>query len=254
VSRLDLGGITVVSGAFALWVALTDAVLLYLKPSMRPYLVVAGTVLVLTGISVIGHELIARRRGTADASVDGQPADEHRHEPSTVGWLLVVPLVVAVIVGTDPLGAFAATRQVANRTYAADSIDLGAYLEASSFGGQTPALRVLDVVRGVSQADQRPLLDGRTIRLIGLVVRDGEADSFLLTRFVIGCCAGDAQPVQVRVRTNGTDLPEEDTWVQADVIVDVEASPTVPNGLDPVIADLVSLEPVDAPSEPYEYP
>ena len=249
-NRIDLAGLTIVSGGFALWAVVTDAVLLYLRPSMAPYLAAAGVVLVLIGLGVLAHAVAARR-----SAPRLDPADVESHRPSMVGWLLVLPLCVAVIVGTDALGAFAATRQVGSRTFADRRVDITEYLEASSFGGQTPALRVLDITCAVAQEDQRAALAGREIVLTGFVVTEGAPEgSFYLTRFVIGCCAGDGLPVQIEVRANGMSIPPDDAWIDAEVVVDLAASPQEPTGTDPVVADLIDLEQVDPPDEPYEYP
>jgi uncharacterized repeat protein (TIGR03943 family) len=56
-------------------------------------------------------------------------------------------------------------------------------------------------------------LTGRRIALTGFVLRS-EPGGFQMARLVITCCAADAQPVVVSVRTPTT-APGRDTWVAA---------------------------------------
>lgn len=251
-------------GGFTLWMALTPAHLLYVKPSMTRWLVVSGAILVVVGLLVVVlGRLDARRVGAGAATgagagtAGGDDDHGHRHHHATrVGWLLALPLCVAVAVGTNPLGSYAAGRQNSQRVLPPGEFDLESYLRAGSFAGQAPALRNIDYVRAAQDPDQRPLLGEHAVRLTGFVVEDpeGHGRGFLLTRFMIGCCAADALAVQVAVPVEPGEVPEEETWVEVEGTLDLEASPEPGQSLDPPVLDVTSIRDVDEPDEYYEYP
>ncbi len=103
--------------------------------------------------------------------------------------------------------------------------------------------------------DEARSLDGRQVRLEGLVVNDPSVpDGFKLTRFMVSCCAADGIPLQVAV--HGAEGLEDDTWVIADV---VWRPPDTPydeiEGDWAVEADAIGITAVpDPPSDPYESP
>ena len=105
--------------------------------------------------------------------------------------------------------------------------------------------------------DTNRSLEGRVVRLEGLVVNDPMVpDGFKLTRFLVSCCAADGIPLQVSVR--GVDRPlADDTWVVADIIWRPPESP-YQEGEQPWIveADAVVITPVigGPPKDPYESP
>ena len=176
-----------------------------------------------------------------------------RSRAPKVGWMMVLPLVVLVSVAPTGLGAAAADRvdafKPAENTSRFEPID-------TSNG--VPELRVLDFVDRAIWDDSGEL-SGTTVRLEGLVVNDETvADGFLLTRFLVSCCAADGVPIQVAVR--GVDQQyADDTWVIVDVVL---REPDIPyrdieDDLWNVEADLVSLEvdptpPTDSYESPYE--
>ncbi len=247
--RTDAGALVAVSGVFALWMGLSRTALLYVRPSTGRWLIVAGAVLVLFGLGVI---ILGRRRPTVDGG------DAHQHHAGQVGWLLALPVAVAIAVGSNPLGSYAAGRQSADRILPPGHLDLEAYLNAGSFGGQAPALRMLDFVRSSYDPEERELLADTPVTLTGFVTeddRDGHhGGGFLLTRFMVGCCAADAIAMLVRVPMTAGDLPEPDSWVEVEGSLDLEASPPPGDSSEPPVLDVRSIDDVDQPDEVYEYP
>jgi len=250
VRRTDAGAMVVLIGGFTLWMALTPTHLLYVKPSMTRWLVLSGAILVVVGALVV---VLGRRRDQGD---EAPGAHGHHHHATRVGWLLALPLCVAVAVGSNPLGSYAAGRQNSQRVLPPGEFDLEEYLRAGSFGGQSPALRNIDYVRAAQDPDQRDLLADRAVKLTGFVVEDPDdpARGFLLTRFMIGCCAADALAVQVEVPVEAGEVPAEETWVEVEGTLDLEASPTPGQSLDPPVLDVSSIREADEPDEYYEYP
>jgi uncharacterized repeat protein (TIGR03943 family) len=209
----------------------------FLQQRMRLPLLIGGIVALLLGLVEVWT---ATREERAD------PAARTRTSAPRVGWLLILPIVVLIAVAPTGLGAAAA-----------DRVDAYVPFEsADPFGplpeGNPPELRVFDFVDRALWDDARSL-EGAEVALEGLVVNDDEApDGFLLTRFLVSCCAADGIPIQVGVRSVATPL-EDDTWVR----VVVRWIPTEPGAPTPdlVEAELISLEVVDdPPNTPYESP
>jgi len=168
-----------------------------------------------------------------------------------VGWLMVLPLLILVSVAPTGLGAAAADR-VENFT-PTDDVDNFPPLDTSQ---QPIEMRVFDFVDRALWDDERSIEDV-TIRLEGLVVNSDEVpDGFLLTKFLVSCCAADGVPLQVSLRGVDTTY-ENDTWVIADVVWRVPDVPYIdqPVGEWYVEADVVAIEvDPDPPTDAYESP
>jgi uncharacterized repeat protein (TIGR03943 family) len=237
VRRGDGGPLLVLAGAVAVWASVSGAVLQYLRPGMRTWVGLAGAVLVGLGVAVT---VLGRRE-----RIGG-------HGSSRVGWLVAVPICVAVTLGPGSLGSYAAGRTATFRDLpqGPSSFDLEQYLVANSFGGQAVRLSLFDFVSAAEDPDDAALLDGREVRLTGFVVTPTDPDpgAFYLTRFLISCCAADAVALQVEVRGDPDGrTPAEDSWVE--VVATLE-------GLDddrPIVR-LASLSRIDEPRDPYEFP
>lgn len=185
-------------------------------------------------------------------------AREEQRDPSairravgpTVGWLLILPLLVLVSVAPTGLGAAAADR-VDPYTPTEPS---GRYPPLDTSAGPVE-MRVFDFLDRAIWDPERSL-EGVTVRLEGLVVNNSEVpDGFRLTRFMVSCCAADGIPLQVTVR--GVDEPlDNNTWVTVDLVWRPPEVPYQEITDDWVVeADLVSVTVVgDIPNNPYESP
>ncbi len=94
--------------------------------------------------------------------------------------------------------------------------------------------------------------DGRSADLTGFVMASPDSpDMFYVARYVITCCAVDAQPAGVPVYSPGwQDTAKEGAWVHVSGTFSpntVSAS-TAAYTLTPAV-----LEPIDQPSDPYDY-
>ncbi|MEL7157811.1 MAG: TIGR03943 family protein [Actinomycetota bacterium] len=167
-----------------------------------------------------------------------------------VGWLLLLPLVVLVMVAPTALGAAAATRVEAFTP--TDQTTTFAPLDPS----EAPIeMRVYDFLDRAIWDPERSL-EGVPVRLEGLVVNDERAPGgFMLTRFMVSCCAADGIPLQVALRDTGQPL-DDDTWVVADVIWRPPSTPyDQVEGPVVVEADVVSISPQPGVRpDPYESP
>jgi uncharacterized repeat protein (TIGR03943 family) len=247
VSAFDASCAVLASGLLALWMGLTDAMLKYLKPSMRPWLVVAGAVLV-----AVGTYGLARTLRREAAGKDEEPCDSHtrRHR---VGWLLAVPVAVMLALGSQSLGAFAAGR-ASNRALPAYSFDIAAYADAQ--GDDVPTLQLVDVKLGAGQRGNREYLERHLVRLEGFVTHDDSLapGGFMLTRFLVGCCAADATPLSIAM-TGADHVPPEEQWVAVTARLQgrdaIAAAPTGSSRSGTTMR-VHAMERIDEPSGPYE--
>lgn len=252
--RLDAGALVMLSGAFALWISLTETALLYVRPSSRLWLDLAGGTLVLLGLGLM---LLTLRTGRRAAESDAAGDHVHHHHVGRIGWLLAIPVAIAVVVGSNPLGSYAAGRQNADRTLPAGEFDLEQYLNAGSFGGQAPALRVMDFVRAAYDPEDQDLLAGTRVVLTGFVTEDdavSDPHHFFLTRFSIGCCAADAIAVFVRVALDDHNIPPVDSWVEVEGTLHLGPPPDPEAVPDPPTLVATDVRETDQPDEVYEYP
>lgn len=92
-------------------------------------------------------------------------------------------------------------------------------------------------------------LDGMRISVIGRVARpeDTPEGTFILFRFLISCCAADAQPIAVLVRVPDTSLPEVDKWVEIRGRTTIETI----RGIKALILEADTVKEIPAPSSPY---
>jgi uncharacterized repeat protein (TIGR03943 family) len=227
-SDRDRSILLLLTGSFAVWLALSGVVLNFVRPSMRPFVLAAGAISVLLAVLPPGG-LLGR----------GGAAHDHDHGEPGVGWLLLVPLLVVLLVPPAPLGANAVHSRLAT---------------ARSSTGVYP--RVRPPVRGavpmsMAEFETRALRDrtaslrGVRVRLTGFVSRTGT--SYDLSRFVIFCCAADAEAVEIAV--TGDRVPHKlNEWVELEGI-------WVPAAVDAtaVVVRALSVRTIKRPRAPYEY-
>jgi uncharacterized repeat protein (TIGR03943 family) len=154
--------------------------------------------------------------------------------------LMVLPVVTVLALPPAALGSFAAER----RATLAGAGGFGSSSEDISRGRVT----LVDVAGALrSRAGMRALVGraGTEVSFVGFVTRSDEmaADEFMLTRFLISCCAADALSVQVRVVGAPPGRFPKDAWVG------VRGS-VYPLGRE-VIVDASDVTRVDRPHRPY---
>lgn len=221
-------------GVALLRLGTTDLLLRFVKESARPFVVAAGAVMVLLAV----WSLVASARGTPAPAVDEQP-DEHGHgSASRSAWLIVLPVIAVLVIGPPALGRYTVNQRDPVAPVAVD--EQFAPLPA----GDPVRMKLFDfALRAAS--DARASLAGRTVQLDGFVA-DRAAGRFTLARLVITCCAADAAPVTVSVRTP-QQLPLN-TWVR---VTGRYAGHQDGNADVPVLR-AASVTPIAAPTEPYD--
>jgi uncharacterized repeat protein (TIGR03943 family) len=228
----------VVLGATAVWLWWSDDALNYVRPGLAPYLLAGGVVVVLLGLlpplGLLGEQT---------AHADGPGGHHHR---ARVGWLLLVPVLVVMLVQPAALGSYA----VSSRSVVPGGGDDQYPPLAAPVRGAVPMPMAEFVTRAIRDPDQS--LAGVRVRLVGFVAPGEGAGGYRLTRFVIFCCAADAEALQAVVRGDPTPrtrdqwLEVEGTWLPRPAAVD-DPSPPPPALHADVVRTVAPAHP------PYEY-
>ncbi|WP_282820275.1 TIGR03943 family putative permease subunit, partial [Curtobacterium flaccumfaciens] len=120
-----------------------------------------------------------------------------------------------------------------------------------SEGVDTSEYGVKDWAALIRQTTDTTALVGKQVELTGFVV-PGDGGSFTLTRFVISCCAVDAQPVGLGVVTgDGTGtVPDEGQWVT--VRGALAANPDQSADAR-IVVKAAKITDIAQPEDPYEF-
>lgn len=254
-------------GGAVLRISLSDVYLRYVKEGLRPFLVVAGVLLVLIAVATLWREVFRRQpagegpagEAALEAHLDGHDGDAdpasagaagagddghgHSHGGPRVAWLLVLPVFAIFLVAPPALGSYSASRSSATVTPQSDFPVLPA--------GDPVAIPVLEYA---SRAiwDRGGSLEGRTVRLTGFVSPRPQGGVYI-ARIALSCCAADGRPVKVAL-TGDAVSPGlvADTWIAVTgrYVPSTDKDPVTD---DPIAAiEATRVEPIQAPRQPYE--
>jgi uncharacterized repeat protein (TIGR03943 family) len=230
----------VVLGATAVWLGWSGQALNYVRPGLVPYLLAGGVIVALLGL--------LPPLGLLGKQTAGHPGHGgHRHR-ARVGWLLLVPVLVVILVQPSALGSYA----VSSRATVPGGGDSGLEPLAAPVRGAVPMSMAEFVTRAVRDPGQS--LAGVRVRLVGFVApSEGKEGGYRLTRFVIFCCAADAEALQTVVRGDRTPrardqwLEVEGTWLPRPTAAEDDPSPPPP------ALQVDTVKPVAPARPPYEY-
>jgi len=248
------------------WLALSGQLGLYIHPRYYEFTVVMA---VIAGVVVIAAFAVVPR-APDDEHDHGDDQGEHEHgdhehgpasSPRRFGalWMsatavLIAATVVALLV-IPPATLTSATVDQRDLNASAALTDQGTAADAPTdlVGSDTDAFTVKDWASLLRQGAGEEYFAGKTATLTGFVTPDSaDPDNvFYIARFVVTCCAVDAQPVGVPVylpdwqKTYGID-----TWVTA--TGGFGANPSTSSS-QAIVLDPTEITPVDQPAEPYVY-
>lgn len=171
---------------------LSDQLVRYVRPVARPWVLLAGIALFALAVLrlLLAHRVTRTRSDQAGAI--------------GTGWLVLAPVVAILIIAPPALGSYSAARAVPVRVSAGTAKSFPALTGASPH-----QLGLLDFTTRVVWDGGRTLT-GQDVSLTGFVLSQ-RPDGFVLARLVITCCAADAAPVEIEVRTDHP--PATGAWV-----------------------------------------
>jgi uncharacterized repeat protein (TIGR03943 family) len=197
--RRTQGAMLLLVGAVSLWLGLSQAALAYVRPGLRPLLAASGLVLLLLGVVALAW----RPAGATDGH-----SHAHGEHGLRSAWLLMLPVLVLLLVTPPALGSYAASRQPPglNGGSAGEFPPLPEPVD-----GAVPLLVSEFVAR--AQDDRKHSLEGQRVRLVGFMIPDqGGGREYQLARFVLSCCAADAEAYTVQIRGDATPR-QADQWL-----------------------------------------
>jgi uncharacterized repeat protein (TIGR03943 family) len=227
------------------WLAATDRLGLYIHPRYFWFTIIMAAI---AAVFVIVAFAIT-------------PVREHEHDeqpgssrlPASIRAALAGAIVVAAAVALLLLPPATLTSATASQRSINSS---GATLEQSGpalVGGDTSQFTVKDWALLLRQNPDAEYFADQTVEISGFVTEspDDPENVFYVARFVVTCCAVDAQPVGVPVYLPGwAEQFEPDEWVAASgaFVPNPDGSSTLPLLMEP--ADLTVIE---QPDQPYVF-
>jgi uncharacterized repeat protein (TIGR03943 family) len=232
VNREAQGVVLLVVGGAVLRASLTDLYLRYVKAGLRPFLLVAGVILIVAAVATFWYEFRSRR----------EHDDARAHREPRIAWLLILPVLALIVVAPPALGSYAAIRAGTALQRPVGFPDLPA--------GDPLRISLLDYATRAVYDDGHSL-GGRRVEITGFITVGGRGVPYL-TRMVLNCCAADAQPIKVGLSGQVPANLRPDTWL--DVIGTYTAKQTkdeINDGPIPYL-DVSQVRTVPAPDDQYE--
>jgi putative membrane protein len=255
--------LTLVVGVSTLWLAATGQLILYIHPRYVVFTVVMIAIGMVLSLGVLALAPMRDEHDHDDADEEARAASLRPRRPrrgrvaargaAVVAGATVTVAVAVALVALPPATLTSATagqRDVNSSTAALKGTSVVDAEGASS--DAYASFSVLDWAGLLRQTSDLAFYEGKTADVTGFVVPAGdEEDVFYVSRFVITCCAVDAQPVGVPVQLDDwrSEL-QPDEWVTVSGGFRTNPSST---SSDPVAVVPDSLEKVGQPSDPYLY-
>ncbi|MEV4757915.1 TIGR03943 family protein [Micromonospora sp. NPDC049559] len=266
-------------GGSVLKASVTDLYLRYVKEGLRPFLIVAGALLVAAAVMTLVHDLWPSRRAAAPgdaapggaapgdvapggASGDAAPggvapggaeaaghghAHDHgpggHHEPR-VGWLLILPVLGLLLVSPPALGSYAAGQ--AGTALTAQQVSDYPPLPA----GDPVRISLLDYA---SRAifDKGASLGDRRVRLTGFIATEPNGEP-ILARIILSCCAADGRPIKLGMTGEAPAGLAADSWVEVVGRYTDRSAKDPVNGEEIPYVEVESWRQIDPPKQQYE--
>jgi len=258
---LGLGSV-LAAALCTLWLALVGHLDLYINPRYSVFTVVLAAV----GVPASVAALVVIARGHGHTHGDDEDDLDLHQQQRTGGRRRAVRLALGGAAAVVTIGVTVAMlvlppTTLSARTAQQRSVDSATLSNATgsesavqllgSEGVDTSEYGVKDWAALIRQTTDTTALVGKQVELTGFVV-PGDDGSFTLTRFVISCCAVDAQPVGLGVVTgDGTGtVPDEGQWVT--VRGALAANPDQSADAR-IVVKAAKITDIAQPEDPYEF-
>jgi uncharacterized repeat protein (TIGR03943 family) len=227
-----------------LW--LTQELFLLIHPNYM-WLTIIAAILLLVFAGVEGMRVAKRRRYFSAA--------QHATIllPSLGSSLLLAVAILGLLISPRPFASDMALQRGVNETLR----DTRSNPESFRANRKPEDRTLIEWVRTLNVYPEPDAYNGQTANVTGFVVHpETMADNyFVVTRFVITCCAADAYPVGLPVKLDG--LPEVsdranfkvDQWVQVEGQMVTEEL----EGQRQLVIASSKITPIDRPKKPYDY-
>jgi uncharacterized repeat protein (TIGR03943 family) len=223
---------------------------LLIHPNYMGLTVTAGVVLLL--VSGLKAALLVKQMRR---SVRGSATPQHL-SLFPPGWS------TALLLGTAILGLLISPRAFASQT----AIDRGVNDTITLTRVKPQAFRVstdtadktlVDWIRTLAVYPEPDAYTGQKVKVQGFVVypKDLPTDYFLLSRFVLTCCAADAYPISLPVKlpsgqgAQGREAYKPDTWLE----IEGQMMTAELDGKRQLTIAATTLKPIPEPQKPYDY-
>jgi len=245
-------GVILVSLAVAatLWLAVAGELVLYIHPRY----IVFTIIMAVLAVGFVVASAFVRAHDSNDSDEDAD-ADVPIGRWPKVLTLTAVGLATALAVSMVALPATTLTSATAQqRDINSTVLDLGTTDVASVTAGSAGAFETFSVVDWASllrQTSDLSFFADKPVVVSGFITADPEdpENLFYVARFVVTCCAVDAQPVGVPVYApNWSSNLKIDDWVEVrgEFATNPSQSSTQPLAVDPS-----EITPIEQPREPY---
>ena len=184
---------------------------------------------------------------------EDHPHDHAGHQHGNLSWagllLVVLPVILGLFIPPKPLGAAA----MSNREISVGSVNSTTAPQTTQIISRPAGDKnVLDWLIDFRLSQDPTAFADQEAKVIGFVYRDErfDSDTFMVSRFVLSCCAADAAPLGLVVHWPDTTSLTSDQWVE--VSGRFQAGEFDGEQMPILIADKVS--PTEVPDQPYLYP
>ncbi|KPG84388.1 TIGR03943 family protein [Frigoribacterium sp. RIT-PI-h] len=273
--------LTLVVGVATLWLAATGQLVLYIHPRYDVFTVVMILIGMALSLATLAFSPVRGDDSHHDHDHDHGPGHDHdgrldaaeapavedglrprRCRPVATGarrlafsaGVAVTAAIAIAVVALPPATLTSATAGQRDVNSSTASLDRTTVADAT--GASSDAYRsfsVLDWAGLLRQTTDLAFYEGKTADVVGFVTPSDTApdDVFYVSRFVITCCAVDAQPVGVPGYLPGwQDQVAADDWVEVTGGFDTNRSSS---SQDPVALVPDEVTTVGQPSDPYLY-
>jgi uncharacterized repeat protein (TIGR03943 family) len=213
---------------------------------------IAVALLGLSAPVIIGIYLLVFCVGLARAGTDDGLDVPEARRPASISQTAVVILALPLMLAT-----FVPARALSTSSLSTRGISLSAPVSvqqqsASSVQVVPDDRTVLDWIRVFDEHADVSAYLGNPASVIGFVYHDPrlKAGQFMVGRFAITCCVADAFAIGMVVDWPDAAALRDNAWVNVQGTLDVQ---TV-DGLKVPVIHAQSVEPVQAPEQPYLYP